>query len=104
VRVPSEAEEAARDLVRASEDARRIWCGLGIGSRSCCCARDELASLVGRLCCLRGMGTLTAFGLAVEIGDWNRFTGSSIGAYLGLVPSVASSGAWCGQGGITKDR
>ena len=33
-----------------------------------------------------------AFGLAVEIGDWNRFTGRTIGAYLGLVPSENSSG------------
>ena len=31
--------------------------------------------------------------LAVEIGDWHRFTGSTIGAYLGLVPTEHSSGA-----------
>ena len=40
-----------------------------------------------RLSCLRGISTLTGFALAVEIGDWDRFTGSSIGPYLGLVPS-----------------
>ena len=40
-----------------------------------------------KLSCLRGVSTLTAFGLAVEIGDWHRFTGSTIGAYLGLVPT-----------------
>jgi hypothetical protein len=45
---------------------------------------------------------LTALGLAVEIGDWNRFTGNTIGAYLGLVPSEHSSGASRSQGGITK--
>ena len=45
---------------------------------------------------------LTAFGLAVEIGDWTRFTGSTIGAYLGLVPSEHSSGASRSQGAITK--
>ena len=39
-----------------------------------------------RLCCLRGISTLTGFALAVELGDWDRFTGASIGAYLGLVP------------------
>ena len=33
-----------------------------------------------------GSSTLTAFGLAAEIGDWHRLTGRSIGAYLGLVP------------------
>ena len=42
--------------------------------------------VVTRLGCLRGVSTLTAFGLAVEIGDWHRLTGRSIGAYLGLVP------------------
>ena len=36
--------------------------------------------------CLRGISTLTAFGLAVEVGDWTRFTGDSIGAFLGLQP------------------
>ena len=35
---------------------------------------------------LRGIRITTAFGLAVEIGGWTRFTGSSIGSYLGLVP------------------
>jgi transposase len=60
------------------------------------------ASVVGRLACLRGVSTLTAFGLAVEIGEWERFTGRSIGAYLGLVPSEASSGQRRRQGAITK--
>jgi transposase len=56
---------------------------------------------VGRLGCLRGISTLTAFGLATEIGDWHRFTGSSIGAYLGLVPAEHSSGEHRSQGAIT---
>lgn len=160
VRVPTELEESARDLVRAREDARgdlmrarhrlsklllrqglvwenSAWTGAheawlrslrfdrtgvriafdeafdavltvhtrrdrldaAIGEMA---ATTEFAPLVGRLCCLRGMGTLTAFSLAVEIGDWHRFTGSTIGAYLGLVPSEASSGARRSQGGITK--
>jgi hypothetical protein len=42
------------------------------------------------------------FGLAVEIGDWQRLTGRSIGAYLGLVPTEHSSGATRSQGSITK--
>lgn len=161
VRVPSPAQEAARDLVRAREDVRGelmrarhrtsklllrqglVWSG-GAGwtlehhawlarqrfelaglqgaydsayeavllaqSR-----RDRLdavitqmakdpawAPLVARLACLRGVSTLTAFALAVEIGDWERFTGASIGAYLGLVPSESSSGASRWQGPITK--
>jgi transposase len=160
VRVPSEAEEAARDLVRAREDARGdlmrarhrlsklllrqglVWeAGAWTGAHeawlrsqrfdrvgvqlafdeafdavlSVHARRDRLdaaieqmaatglfAPVVDRLCCLRGVGTLTAFGLAVEVGDWRRFTGSSIGSYLGLVPSEFSSGARRAQGGITK--
>src|SRR5215218_7685233 len=51
---------------------------------------------------LRGISTLTAFGLAVEIGDWQRLSGRSIGAYLGLVPCEYSSGQSRSQGGLTK--
>jgi transposase len=36
--------------------------------------------VVSRLQGLRGISTLTVFGLAVEVGDWTRFTGSTIGA------------------------
>ncbi len=57
---------------------------------------------VSRLQCLRGVSTLTAFGLAVEVGDWSRFSGSTIGAYLGLVPTESSSGEGRHQGSITK--
>ncbi|WP_223945451.1 transposase [Arthrobacter sp. StoSoilB20] len=52
--------------------------------------------------CLRGIRTTTAFGLAVEIGDWTRFTGKSIGSYLGLDPSEISSGQSRQVGPITK--
>jgi transposase len=65
-------------------------------------ADSEFTPVVTRLCCLRGIATLTAFGLAVEIGDWHRLTGRSIGAYLGLVPPEYSSGASRIQGGVTK--
>jgi transposase len=161
VAVPDEATEAARDLVRAREDARGdlmsarhrvsklllrqgiIWSGgkawTGVHDRWLRAQRFECAPLqltydtayetmlaalgrrdrldeaiaalaadsaftpvVHRLSCLRGVATLTAFGLAVEIGDWHRFTGRSIGAYLGLVPTESSSGASRSQGGITK--
>jgi transposase len=44
---------------------------------------SQFAAVVTRLGCLRGVSTLTAFALTVEIGDWRRFTGRSIGAYLG---------------------
>ncbi len=65
-------------------------------------ADSEFTPVVRKLCCLRGVSTLTGFALAVEIGNWERFTGSSIGAYLGLVPSEHSSGQSRRQGGITK--
>lgn len=160
VRVPSPAEEAARDLVRAREDARGdlmrarhrlsklllrqglLWEGCAwtqaherwlasqrFEARGLAIAYEEAvatmlsvrarrealdaaiaveaasepwAAIVGRLACLRGVSTLTAFGLAVEIGDWQRFDGRSIGAYLGLVPSESSSGERRRQGAITK--
>jgi transposase len=163
VRVPSREQEAARDLVRAREDARGdlmrvrhrlsklllrqgvVWSGgqawtgahdvwlrqqgLALtlaGQRAAFDAdyeavllttarRDrldeaieematssEFTDVVRRVQCLRGVSTLTGFGLAVEIGDWNRFTGASIGAYLGLVPSEHSSGNSRVQGSITK--
>lgn len=160
VRVPTPVEEAARDLVRAREDARAdlmrarhrlsklllrqglVWeastwteahqrwlaaqrfpeGGLRTAYHESLAAvasvearRDALdaaiaeeagkepwAEVVSRLCCLRGVSTLTAFGLASEIGDWERFDGRSIGAYLGLVPSESSSGERRRQGAITK--
>ena len=160
VRVPTEQQEAARDLVRAREDTRgdlmrarhrlsklllrhgrvydaTAWTAaheqwlrqiqfdqapLRVAfdeAREAVLAaearRDRLDqaiaqlalepawnATVSRLCCLRGVGVLTAFALTVEIGDWTRFTGSTIGAYLGLVPSEDSTGQRRSQAGITK--
>ena len=161
VAVPSVAQEAARDLVRAREDARgdlmrarhrlsklllrqgivysdgHAWTGthdawlrrqrfdnpatvmafesdydavLATTARRDrldvaiveLAADSEFTPLVRRLACLRGVATLTAFALAVEIGDWHRFTGNSIGSFVGLVPSEHSSGASRVQGSITK--
>jgi transposase len=65
-------------------------------------ASSEFTPVVRRLGCLRGIATLTGFALAVEIGDWHRFTGNSIGSFVGLVPSEHSSGASRVQGSITK--
>ena len=47
-------------------------------------ADSEFTPVVRRLGCLRGISTLTGFALAVEIGDWHRFTGNSIGSFVGL--------------------
>ncbi len=65
-------------------------------------ADSAFTPVVTRLSCVRGIATLTAFGLATEIGDWHRLDGRSIGAYLGLVPTESSSGATRSQGGVTK--
>jgi transposase len=65
---------------------------------------SEFTPVVARLGCVRGISTLTAFGLAVEIGDWHRLTGRSIGAYLGLVPCEYTSGGHPGAGRGYQDR
>ena len=65
-------------------------------------ASPRFADPVNRLGCLRGISALTGLALTVEIGDWSRFTGSSIGAYVGLVPCEYSSGNSRVQGSITK--
>ena len=65
-------------------------------------ADSEFTPVVNRLGCMRGISTLTGFGLAVEIGDWHRLDGRRIGAYLGLVPTESSSGQSRSQGGVTK--
>jgi transposase len=65
-------------------------------------ADSEFTPMVRRLACLRGISTLTGFALAVEIGDWGRFTGNTIGSFIGLVPSERSSGSSRTQGPITK--
>ena len=160
VMIPSEGQEAARDLVRAREDVRgdlmrarhrlsklllrqgfvfdgTAWTAAHdawLRSQSfdkpgvrfafdeaydtvltTLARRDRLDKaitvmaaepawqpVVARLGCLRGVGTLTGFGLAVEIGDWHRFTGNSIGAFVGLTPSEHSSGGSRSVGSITK--
>jgi transposase len=65
-------------------------------------ADSPFTDVTRRLCCLRGISTLTGFALAVEIGDWHRFTGKTLGSFLGLTPSEHSSGATRRQAGITK--
>ena len=67
-------------------------------------ADREFTPVVTRLGCLRGVSTLTAFGLAVEIGDWHRLTGRSIGAYLGLVPDRVLLGGHPHPGRGHQDR
>jgi transposase len=58
---------------------------------------------IGRLRCLRGVETLTALGLCVEAGGFERFAHpEQLACYFGLVPSENSSGERRAQGAITK--
>jgi transposase len=58
---------------------------------------------VEALCCLRGVRTLTAMTLLVEIVDINRFRSPrALMAYFGLVPTERSSGNRERKGPITK--
>jgi transposase len=59
--------------------------------------------LAAKLRCLRGVDTLTALALVVEIGDFGRFkTAEEFMAFVGLVPAERSSGEQRRQGSITK--
>jgi transposase len=59
---------------------------------------------IARLRCFRGVDTLTAFALHLELGgDWQRFArANALSAWLGLVPSLHQSGESSRQGSITK--
>src|SRR5439155_675713 len=70
--------ETAYDTMLATVD-RRDRLDVAIAAMA---TDSDYTPVVTRLGCLRGVSTLTAFGLAVEIGDWQRLTGRSIGAYL----------------------
>jgi len=65
-------------------------------------ATPRYVNVVERLICLRGVSTLTAFALTVELGDWHRFRPQSLGPFLDLTPSEYSSGERRRQGAITK--
>ena len=61
------------------------------------------AAPIARLRCLRGISTLSALGICVEVGEFERFEHpDSLAAYLGVVPSESTSGERRRQGAITK--
>jgi transposase len=63
----------------------------------------EWAETVARLRCFRGIDTLSALVLALEIGDFARFgRPAQLASWLGLVPSLDQSGESRRQGAITK--
>lgn len=59
---------------------------------------------VARLRAFRGIDTLTAFSIHLELGaDWQRFASApALAAWLGLTPSLSQSGESSRQGAITK--
>jgi transposase len=68
-------------------------------------ATDErLWPTVSRLRAFRGVDTLTALALHLELGgDWQRFSSPRrLSSWLGLVPSLDQSGESVTQGSITK--
>jgi transposase len=63
----------------------------------------EWSPTVARLRCFRGIDTLTALVLALEIGAFARFSRpSKLASWLGLVPALDQSGESRRQGAITK--
>jgi transposase len=59
--------------------------------------------IVARLRCFRGIDTLTALVLCLEIGDFARFESPrKLSSWLGLVPTLDQSGESRRQGAITK--
>jgi transposase len=63
----------------------------------------DWAQTVARLRCFRGIDTLTAFVLTLEIGDFHRFPRpAKLAGWLGLAPSLEQSGESRRQGAITK--
>jgi transposase len=65
---------------------------------------EDLWPTISRLRAFRGIDTLTALGLHLELGgDWARFARpAQLSAWLGLIPSLHQSGESSAQGAITK--
>jgi transposase len=65
---------------------------------------EEWWPTVARLRCFRGVDTLTALSIHLELGgDWQRFAKAHrVGSWLGLTPSLNQSGESSTQGSITK--
>jgi transposase len=61
------------------------------------------AETIARLRCFRGIDTLSAAGLAAEVGDFARFAKPTLlSGFLGIVPSERTSDLKRRQGSITK--
>ncbi|MFK4935422.1 IS110 family RNA-guided transposase [Lactococcus garvieae] len=65
--------------------------------------QERYAEPIGHLRTFKGIDTLSAMTIQVEISDFSRFaTAKSFYAYLGLTPSEQSSGGKVNLGGISK--
>ncbi len=61
------------------------------------------ATAIARLRCFRGIDTLSAAGVAAEVGDFRRFPKPTLlSGFLGIVPSERTSDTKRRQGSITK--
>ena len=66
-------------------------------------AGEPYRELIGWLCCLRGIATISALILATELHDFWRFPApQQLASFVGLVPGEYSSGSRRRQGAITK--
>jgi transposase len=117
IHVPTDQEEAVRDLLRGREDIRadllrarhRLSKFLLRHGRRFTATIQELMTLeplrprIQRLRCFRGMDDITALTIAAELGDARRFPSArGLMAYVGLIPSEHSSGTTRARGAITK--
>lgn len=92
VRVPDQRIEARRELATVDAAAARK---AALAERLSRLAQEpELWPTVARLRAFRGIDTLTALGLHLELGaDWERFERpGQLSAWLGLTPSLHQSG------------
>ena len=65
--------------------------------------RSPWAVTIANLRCLRGISTVTAYGVCCEVGEFRRFEHpTALTSYLGIVPSEHSSGESVKRGPITK--
>ena len=65
--------------------------------------RSPWGLTIANMRCLRGISTITAYGVCCEVGDFRRFEHpSGLSAFLGIVPSEHSSGEQVRRGPITK--
>jgi transposase len=65
--------------------------------------RSPWGPTIANLRCLRGIDTVTAYGICCEVGDFHRFKHPiTLTSYLGIVPSEHSSGESVKRGPITK--